>query len=344
MTTYKEAGVDIDEAEKLTKEIGIITKKYNRLVDVPLLNQIGGFSAAFEIPERYKHPVLVTSTDGVGTKLKLALQLGMYDSIGTDLVAMVVNDIITCGARPLVFLDYYGTAKLDTRVSQRIIENIAFACCNSKCSLIGGETAELPGVYAHSDAVELVGFGIGVVEKTEIIDGTRIEPGNALIGIPSNGFHSNGYSLINKVLSEKEIDLNQPIMCHHVGNEVSLGSILMRPTKIYTPLVLDLIRMFDIRGIAHITGGGIPGNVPRILPGGLKPMFNWSKMKLPPLFKWIQDEANLTKPELFKTFNCGFGLVLCTSGLQAMDIVTFLTEDLAINGVQIIGHVGASYE
>lgn len=339
MITYKDAGVDIDKGNEIVDRIKRVTETTNR--QPHLLGSMGGFSAAFEIPKGYTHPVIVTTTDGVGTKIRLVTRLNKpLENVGIDLVAMCVNDIITCGAEPIAFLDYYGTSKLDVDVAEKVIANIAHSCFSIGCPLVGGETAELPGVYAHTDTVELAGFCVGVVEKSEMITGEQIQPGDALIGIPSSGFHSNGYSLLNRLITEKCINFNQMIESGYPRRQMSLYDALVQPTPIYVSLIRELIEMFDVRGIANITGGGIPENVPRMIPKHLKPIINWNRIELPELFKWVQTEADLDTKELRRTFNCGFGIVLCVAGRQTIDVLEYLRNDLDVVDAQVIGFIG----
>lgn len=328
MTTYKESGVDIEKASSFVETI----KEYANKTKSPaqILSSIGGFQAAFRLPKGYEDPIIVTGTDGVGTKLKLANKIGIHDTIGIDLVAMCVNDILCCGADPLVFLDYYSSNKLDPKIGREIISGITMGCNFSGCALVGGETAELPNTY-FNDEYELVGFVIGVVDAQKAITGKDIMPGDALIGISSSGFHSNGYSLINKVIKEKNINLEQEI------DSKPLYEALLTPTRIYFKLIKKLKEQFPIKGISHITGGGLIDNPPRMIPGTLSPVIE--QIKYPPLFKWIQEEAQLDDYEMRKTFNCGIGLVLCVDASSTHDIINFINEDTYENAYDI-GYIG----
>lgn len=298
--TYKNSGVDIEAGNNLIDKIKPYAKSTFRK---EVLGSLGGFGSMFEMPEHINNPVLVSGTDGVGTKLKLAFELNKHDTIGQDLVAMCVNDIIVQGAEPLFFLDYYACGKLNTKIAEKVIKGISDGCKLAKCSLVGGETAEMPGMYLD-DEYDLAGFCVGAVDKKKIIDGSDVDEGDVLLGISSSGAHSNGYSLIRKIISEKKINLNL-----NFGNE-SLGEALMKPTKIYTQSILEVLKTENINAMAHITGGGLTENIPRVIPEGLKAIISKDSWGMPKLFKWIKSEANLSEDELFKTFNCGIGMVL----------------------------------
>ena len=324
MTTYKDAGVDIDKANSLMEDIREIAEgTQDSLIQSP----VGSFCAGFEIPGRFTRPVIVTSTDGVGTKLKLGRKLSKLDNIGQDLVAMCVNDIVVCGADPIAFLDYYATNKLNPKQAETVIASIADGCVMSGCALVGGETAEMPGTYANDEDIELAGFVIGAVEQREIINGWNIKKGNLLIGIPSKGVHSNGYSLINKLIDDGELNLNtlSDNWFARTG-EMTLAQALMYPTRIYSGILRTLRwdlrnREFDILGAAHITGGGLVDNVPRMIPSylhsGLKVDMYWDKIQMPLIFETIQQAAGIDREEMFKTFNCGVGMVVCVEGSAA---------------------------
>ena len=312
--SYKSAGVDIEAGDALVEKIKPFVKRTHRK---EWLGGIGGFGALFEIPlDRYKNPVLVSGTDGVGTKLKLAQMLNNHTTIGIDLVAMCVNDILAQGAEPLFFLDYYATGKLDTQAAATVIKGIARGCEISGMSLIGGETAEMPGMYAGDD-YDLAGFCVGIIEKQKIITGETIQPGDSIIALASSGPHSNGYSLIRKILEVSGADVDMPMAVtadekssSESSTGTSLGDALIEPTRIYTKSVLNLIETVNVKGIAHITGGGITGNLVRILPPNTKASVNLNSWEFTEVFKWISKTGNLDQQEMFKTFNCGIGLML----------------------------------
>jgi|TARA_B110000305_G_scaffold124274_1_gene139153 phosphoribosylformylglycinamidine cyclo-ligase len=298
--SYKEAGVDIDAGEQLVKNIKPLAAKTKR---DGMLGGIGGFGALFEIPKGYKNPVLVTGTDGVGTKLKLALDLERHDTIGIDLVAMSVNDILVQGAEPLFFLDYFSCGKLDVARATAVVSGIAQGCEQAGCALIGGETAEMPGMYA-GDEYDLAGFAVGAVEKEKIISGSDISKGDVLLGLSSSGAHSNGYSLIRKIISKSGAKLDQVI-----GGK-TLGDLLIEPTRIYVRPILEAIKTGTIKGLAHITGGGITENVPRILPEDLVAVIDVHSWPRSDLFTWLQENGNVDEDEMLRVFNCGIGMVV----------------------------------
>jgi len=298
--TYKKSGVSIKQADKLIDKIKPLTK---RTLDKNVLGDIGGFGALYDISKlKYKNPVLVSGSDGVGTKLKIALDLKNFDGIGIDLVAMCVNDIISQGAKPLFFLDYYATGKLNLKNSYEIIKSIAKGCKMSECALIGGETAEMPGLYNKND-FDLAGFCVGIIEKKNILPKKNINNRDIIIGLKSSGLHSNGYSLINYLIKEGKLNLNSRL------NRKKIGDILVQPTKIYTN-ILKLQNFSDIKGIANITGGGITENIPRILPNGVKARIHRKNIKLPKIFEIIKQIGNIDDSEMFKVFNCGIGMVI----------------------------------
>jgi phosphoribosylformylglycinamidine cyclo-ligase len=298
--SYKDAGVDIDAGNALIERIKPHAK---RTLRPGVLSGLGGFGALFELPlDRYKKPVLVSGTDGVGTKLKLALEMGKHDTIGIDLVAMCVNDIIVTGAEPLFFLDYYATGKLDIDIAADVIKGIADGCQQAGAALSGGETAEMPGMYADDD-YDLAGFSVGVVEKSNILDGSDVKEGDILLGLASSGPHSNGYSLIRKILSQSGELLDSPC-----GN-TSLGNALLMPTKIYVKPLLSLLQQQTIHALAHITGGGLLDNIPRILPAHTDAHIDTSRWKRPAVFRWLADAGNISETEMLRTFNCGIGMV-----------------------------------
>ena len=298
MVTYKEAGVDIKKAEKLVKKIKGIAP------------WIGGFSGLFPIQlARYKKPFLVASTDGVGTKLKIAQLIRKHDTVGIDLVAMGVNDIITCGAKPLFFLDYFATGKLELGVAQEVIKGIYKGCLQSECILLGGETAEMPGFYKKGE-YDLAGFCVGIVEEKEVVDGRKIRPGDVVFGLPSAGLHSNGFSLVRKIFSERELR--------------SMGRELLKPTKIYVKDILSVKSI--VRGIAHITGGGFIDNIPRILPQGCQVVIYKGSWKVPRIFDIVQKKGKIEEEEMFHTFNMGIGMVLVVSPDKRKRILSRLPQ------------------
>ena len=299
--SYRDAGVDIDAGNSLVDEIKQITKRTHR---PEVLSQLGGFGALCEIPAKYQQPVLVSATDGVGTKLKLAMQMNKHDTIGVDLVAMCVNDLIVCGAEPLFFLDYYATGGLDVQVAKSVVSGIGNGCEQAGCALIGGETAEMPGMYQPGD-YDLAGFSVGVVEKSKIIDVSDVQIGDILIGLRSSGPHSNGYSLIRKILEVSGADLEQPF------GDSTLGETLLTPTIIYVNTVRELAATVSIHAIAHITGGGLIENLPRVLPDNACAVIDKDSWTRPEIFAWLQREGNVDEREMLRTFNCGIGMVLC---------------------------------
>ena len=297
--TYRDAGVDIDAGDALVENIKPLAR---RTLREGVLAGIGGFGALFEIPKRYRNPVLVSGTDGVGTKLRLAFELNRHDSVGVDLVAMSVNDILVQGAEPLFFLDYYACGKLDVAVATAVVGGIARGCELAGCALIGGETAEMPGMYPAGE-YDLAGFAVGVVEKDRIIDGTRIAAGDALIGLASSGAHSNGYSLIRRILERARPDLSADF------HGRTLGDAILAPTRIYVKPVLELIATLDVKGLAHITGGGLLENVPRILGERLSARIERGAWPRPALFDWLQAQGGVADEEMHRVFNCGIGMV-----------------------------------
>jgi phosphoribosylformylglycinamidine cyclo-ligase len=306
--TYRDAGVDMDAGDRLVERIKPFAKRTAR---PGLLAGIGGFGALFELARgRYREPVLVSGTDGVGTKLKLAFELNRHGTIGIDLVAMSVNDILTLGAEPLFFLDYYACGKLEVATAAEVIRGIAAGCRQAGCALIGGETAEMPGMYPSGE-YDLAGFAVGIVEKSRIIDGADIAEGDAVLGLASSGAHSNGYSLIRRIVAVKGVDLATE------WRGATLADAMLEPTRIYVKPVLKLVRTVAVRGLAHITGGGLTGNVPRILPGRLAARIERSAWKMPPLFRWLQEQGGVADEELFRVFNCGIGMVAVVRAADA---------------------------
>ena len=306
--TYKKTGVDINQAGKLIKKISSSAKK---TISPAVLSGIGRFAACYEIIRKYKEPVLVSSTDGVGTKILIAERLGKFDSIGIDLVAMVVNDIITTGAEPLFFLDYLALGKIKGKREGEILGGIIKGCQIAGCSLIGGETAQLSGIYGKN-GFDLAGFGVGVIEKKKIIDGSKIKVGDKIIGIASNGIHSNGYSLVRKIFPEKEWK--------------KLAAELLKPTKIYVREILSLMKNFPLKGIAHITGGGLFGNIPRILPEGKKIVLHQENWKIPPIFNLIQEKGKISEKEMLATFNLGIGMAIIVSPGETKKVMKSLAR------------------
>ena len=302
--TYRDAGVDIEAGESLVERIKPLVQKTQR---PECLGNIGGFGGLFELPiDRYRRPVLVSGTDGVGTKLKLAVILDRHDTIGIDLVAMCVNDVLVLGAEPLYFLDYFATGRLSPEHAQSVIAGIATGCEAAGAALIGGETAEMPGMYSSGD-YDLAGFCVGVVEKDQIIDGSHIRAGDQVLGLASSGLHSNGYSLARAVLERSHATLDQPI------GETTLGEALLAPTRIYVRPILALLKAVPIHGIAHITGGGLPGNIPRILPDNCDCRIDTTAWPRSEIFQWLQSEGSIDDTEMLRTFNCGIGLVIIVS-------------------------------
>ena len=294
---YKSAGVDIDAGNDLVEKIKKdVASSHNKNV----LGNIGGFAGMYELSKNYNEPVLVACTDGVGTKVALAQEFNQVDSIGQDLVAMCVNDLIVCGAKPLFFLDYFASSKLEVNEASRIIKSIADACKNSNCALLGGETAEMPGHYVGKN-FDLAGFSVGCVEKANIITGDSIEEGNVLIGIESSGPHSNGFSLIRKIIKESSMKEN---------NLNKITELALKPTHLYPNLIMQLINQFKINGMAHITGGGLTENIPRSLPKHLAVEIYLDSWQLPEIFRWLQDNGNITQDDMLRIFNCGIGMVL----------------------------------
>ncbi len=329
--SYRDAGVNIDSGNRLVERIKPIAARTHR---PEMLGSLGGFGALFEIPlERYKNPVLVSGTDGVGTKLKLALAYNKYDSIGIDLVAMCVNDIVTLGAEPLFFLDYYATEHLEIEVATQLIEGIGKGCELAGAALVGGETAEMPGLYQKGD-YDLAGFCVGIVEKTAIIDGNLVSAGDALIGIASSGPHSNGYSLIRKILepskngagSNSPLSNNGKMSLNEVFEGRSLDQVLLEPTRIYVKPLLQLMQQIPVHALAHITGGGLLENVPRVLPSGLCANINVRSWQRPPIFDWLQQQGNITDKEMYRTFNCGIGMVICVAPENRDKALNYLKE------------------
>ena len=298
---YKSAGVDIAAGNALVERIKPVAAR----TKIPgVLAGLGGFGSLFELPvNRYRNPVLVSGTDGVGTKLKLAIETGIHNTIGIDLVAMCVNDIVVQGAEPLFFLDYFATGKLDVNTAAAVIEGIGTGCEQAGAALVGGETAEMPGMYAEGE-YDLAGFCVGIVDKDQIIDGRMVKPGDKLIGIASSGPHSNGYSLIRKIIDQSKSSLSEPF-----GGS-NLGNVLLEPTRIYVKSLLSLIKTVPIHALAHITGGGITENLPRVIPDGLAAQIELETWEFPAIFKWLQEQGNVSQADMLTTFNCGIGMIV----------------------------------
>ena len=305
--SYKDAGVDIDAGDALVERIKPYAKKTMR---EGVLNGLGGFGALFEISKKYQNPVLVSGTDGVGTKLKLAFEWGFHDTVGIDLVAMSVNDILVQGAEPLFFLDYFACGKLDIDTAANVIKGIAQGCEQSNCALIGGETAEMPTMYPDGE-YDLAGFAVGAVEKDKIINGSTISAGDVILGLASNGVHSNGFSLVRKVLEVSKADLNMDM------GGVTLQQAISAPTRIYVKPILATLEQINIKGMAHITGGGLTENVPRVLPDGLQAVIHANSWTRSPLFQWLQQAGNISDDEMHRVFNCGIGMVVIVSANDA---------------------------
>ncbi len=322
--SYKDAGVDIETGDAFIDVIKPVAKSTLR---EGCMSGLGGFGALFEIPKGYKNPVLVSGTDGVGTKLKLAFDLQKHDTIGIDLVAMCVNDLIVQGAEHLFFLDYFATGKLSTEVAADVVTGIGEGCRQSNAALIGGETAEMPGMYAGGE-YDLAGFCVGAVEKDRIIDGSKVKAGDCLIGLPSSGAHSNGYSLIRKVIDTYKVPLDTML------DGKSLAQRVLEPTTIYVKPVLELLKTIDIHALAHITGGGIPGNLVRVLPDNCHATVQQSSWQWPTLFQWLSDTANIERDEMYKTFNCGIGMMLVVNSADKETTLTALAEQ-GITGIDM---------
>ena len=314
--SYRDAGVDIDAGDALVNAIKPFAKRTMR---DGVLGGIGGFGALFEISKKYRNPVLVSGTDGVGTKLKLAFQLNRHDTVGIDLVAMSVNDILVQGAEPLFFLDYFSCGKLDVGTASRVIKGIAAGCEQAGCALIGGETAEMPGMYPEGE-YDLAGFAVGVAEKDRLIDGTKIIPGDAVIGLASSGIHSNGYSLVRRIIDVAKPDLDAGF------HGRTLADALMQPTRIYVKSLLKLMEAVEVKGMAHITGGGLVENIPRVLPDSVVAEIQKEAWEMPPLFNWLQENGNVADDEMHRVFNCGIGMAVVVAREDAEKAVALLRE------------------
>ncbi|MCE9679508.1 phosphoribosylformylglycinamidine cyclo-ligase [Shewanella sp. AS1] len=315
--SYKDAGVDIDAGNALVENIKTAVKRTHR---PEVMGNLGGFGALCELPTKYKHPVLVSGTDGVGTKLRLAIDYKKHDSVGVDLVAMCVNDLIVAGAEPLFFLDYYATGKLDVETATSVVNGIADGCAQAGCALIGGETAEMPGMYEGED-YDLAGFCVGVVEKEDVLDGSKVVAGDALIALASSGPHSNGYSLIRKVLEVSKADPQQLL------EGKALIDHLVEPTKIYVKPLLKLLEQNDVHAMAHITGGGFWENIPRVLPETTKAVVQGDSWQWPTVFNWLMENGNISEFEMYRTFNCGVGMIIALPQDQVDSALSLLNGE-----------------
>ncbi len=314
--SYKDAGVDIDAGNQLVDKIKHVTKRTHR---PEVRGGLGGFGALCALPSNYKKPLLVSGTDGVGTKLRLAMDLQRHQSIGIDLVGMCVNDLIVQGAEPLFFLDYYATGKLNVDVATEVVTGIGQGCELAGCALIGGETAEMPGMY-HGDDYDVAGFCVGVVEEDELIDGSNVAPGNKIIALASSGPHSNGYSLVRKIIEVSGADTSELL------DGKPLADHLLEPTRIYVKSILSLLKSHQVNAISHITGGGFWENIPRVLPDDCKAIIDSSSWQWPSIFNWLQEQGNVDTHEMYRTFNCGVGLMLVVPEDSAQAIVTSLND------------------
>ena len=313
--SYKDAGVDIDAGNALVENIKGAVKRTTR---PEVMGGLGGFGSVCQLPTGYKEPVLVAGTDGVGTKLRLAIDLEKHDTVGIDLVAMCVNDLIVQGAEPLFFLDYYATAKLDVDVASAVVEGIAEGCVQAGCALVGGETAEMPGMY-HKGDYDIAGFCVGVAEKSRLLDGTKVGAGDQLIALGSSGAHSNGYSLVRKVLEVNNTDTNELL------DGKPLAEHLLAPTKIYVKSVLELLKHVDVHALSHITGGGFWENIPRVLPESAQAIINGNSWQWPSIFNWLQANGNISEHEMYRTFNCGVGMIIVVPAAQLTQSIDILT-------------------
>ncbi|ALP52505.1 hypothetical protein Tel_04715 [Candidatus Tenderia electrophaga] len=314
--SYRDAGVDIEAGNDLVEVIKPVAARTRR---PGVLTGLGGFGALFEIPAHYKQPVLVSGTDGVGTKLKLAMDMGKHDSIGIDLVAMCANDLVVQGAEPLFFLDYYATGKLSIETAAAVVKGIGAGCEQAGCALIGGETAEMPGMYSGED-YDLAGFCVGVVEKDKIIDGSKVKAGDVILGLASSGPHSNGYSLIRKIIEVSGAQLNDSF------GKGTLGETLLTPTRLYIKPLLALFGKVEVHALAHITGGGLLENLPRVMPAGTRAVISTSAWQRPAIFDWLQQQGNVAETEMHRTFNCGIGMAVIVAAEDANAALACLRE------------------
>ncbi len=325
--SYKDAGVDIDAGNALVERIKGVAKRTRR---PEVMGGLGGFGALCRIPAGYREPILVSGTDGVGTKLRLAIDLKKHDTVGIDLVAMCVNDLIVQGAEPLFFLDYYATGKLDVDTAAAVVTGIGAGCEQSNCALVGGETAEMPGMYEGED-YDMAGFCVGVVEASEIIDGSKVAAGDALIALASSGPHSNGFSLIRKILEVSKADVQQPL------GDSTLANALLAPTRIYVKPVLKLLKNCEIHALSHITGGGFWENIPRVLPENTKAVIDGSSWQWPEVFNWLQKSGNVETYEMYRTFNCGVGMIIALPQDQVDAALALLKAEG--ENAWLIGHI-----
>ncbi len=325
--SYKDAGVDIDAGNALVERIKGVAKRTRR---PEVMGGLGGFGALCRIPAGYREPILVSGTDGVGTKLRLAIDLKKHDTVGIDLVAMCVNDLIVQGAEPLFFLDYYATGKLDVDTAAAVVTGIGAGCEQSNCALVGGETAEMPGMYEGED-YDMAGFCVGVVEASEIIDGTKVAAGDALIALASSGPHSNGFSLIRKILEVSKADVQQPL------GDSTLANALLAPTRIYVKPVLKLLKNCEVHALSHITGGGFWENIPRVLPENTKAVIDGSSWQWPEVFNWLQKNGNVETYEMYRTFNCGVGMIIALPQDQVDAALALLKAEG--ENAWLIGHI-----
>lgn len=330
--SYKDAGVDIDAGNALVERIKGVAKRTAR---PEVMGGLGGFGALCRIPQGYKNPILVTGTDGVGTKLALAKDLNKHDTIGIDLVAMCVNDLVVAGAEPLQFLDYYATGSLNVDMAADVVAGIGTGCELAGAALVGGETAEMPGMY-DGDEYDLAGFCVGIVEEDEIIDGSAVKTGDTLIGLASSGPHSNGYSLIRKIIEVKGADLTQDL------DGRPLGEALLEPTRIYVKSLLKLIKESQVNALSHITGGGLLENIPRVLPDNAKAVIDINSWQMPAVFNWLQEQGNVDSREMYRTFNCGVGMIIAVPADKADEALKMLAE--SGEDAWVIGQIEAAAE
>lgn len=330
--SYRDAGVDIDAGDALVEAIKPMAKRTMR---EGVLGGIGGFGGLFEISKKFKEPVLVSGTDGVGTKLKLAFELNRHDTVGIDLVAMSVNDILVQGAEPLFFLDYFACGKLDVATATAVVSGIAKGCEESGCALLGGETAEMPGMYPDGE-YDLAGFAVGAVEKSQIIDGSKIVPGDVVLGLASSGIHSNGYSLVRKIIQVAKPDLEADF------HGRKLADVLMAPTRLYVKPLLALMASMEVKGLVHITGGGLVENIPRVLADNLTAVLDGKSWTMPPLFQWLQQHGGVADAEMHRVFNCGIGMTVIVSKENAD--AAFAQLQAASETVYRIGEIRAREE
>ncbi len=337
--TYKQSGVDVEAGDALVERIKPLAAR-TRIPE--MLGGVGGFAGLCGLPAGMKEPILVSGTDGVGTKLKIAFLADRHDTVGIDLVAMCVNDVITCGARPLFFLDYFATGALDVGRAEKVIAGIAKGCEDAGCALLGGETAEMPGMYAAGE-YDLAGFSVGVVDRADIVDGTKVRPGDAVIGVASSGLHSNGYSLVRKVLLERA---GLALDARPAGLGEPLADALLRPTRIYARAVRALLAAVEVRALSHITGGGLPGNVPRVLPDGMGVAVDPKTWSVPPIFALVAEHGDVSLDEMRLAFNMGLGLVAVVPAVaakEACEVLARAGEEAAVVG-RVIETPGAAFE